>query len=223
VDGDRLVAHPLPIDPGQLGPSVQRVLWTRGPEAVRSVYRELRPRVDDHPSFRVYEGEFELWMGEYDRAAEIFRAVLDRDRHVKWAWIGLGAAALLKGDFAEAQAIWAQGVSITSAGPTLYVYRGECHRLQGSVAKAREDLAQAIREKPHRVSGWLNLALLEREATSLDRALDQCRALAPLLIDELEGGPAEKLDGFLAAMRGNRSSSIVSYHSWGRVWRVLRD
>lgn len=222
VDDGRLTAHPLPIDPGQLGPSVQRVLWTRGPEAVRAVYRELGPRVDDHPSFRVYEGEFELWMGEYDRAADIFRAVLERDRHVKWAWIGLGASASLKGNFAEAQAIWAEGVSITSAGPTLYIYRGECHRRQGDTASAREDLAQAIREKPHRVSGWMNRALLERDDASLDQAVGECRALAPFLMDEMVGDPAEKLEGFLAAMRGNRSSSIVSYHLWGRVWRAVR-
>jgi tetratricopeptide (TPR) repeat protein len=221
ADQGRLVAHPLPIDPGQVGVSVQRVLWTRGPEAVRALYRDLGARLDDHPSFRVYEGEFELWMGEYDRAAEIFRAALDRDPHVKWAWIGLGASASLKGNFAEAQAIWAEGVSITSAGPTLYVYRGECHRRQGDVASARQDLAQAIREKPHRVSGRFNLALLERDATALDRAVGECLTLAPFLMDELDGDPAEKLEGVLAAMRGNRSSSIVSYHLWGRVWRAV--
>jgi hypothetical protein len=67
----------------------------------------------------------------------------------------------------------------------------------------------------------MNLALLGGDAASLDRALGECQALAPLLMDELGGGPEEKLEGLLTAMRGNRSSSIVSYHLWGRVWQAL--
>jgi hypothetical protein len=43
--------------------------------------------------------------------------------------------------------------------------------------------------------------------------------VAPLLMEELGGGAAERLERVLEAMRGNRSSSIVSYHLWGRVWR----
>jgi tetratricopeptide (TPR) repeat protein len=217
-----LTAHRLPPDPGQLGPCVQRVLWTRGPQAVRALYRALAPSVDAHPSFRIYEGEFELWMGAYDDAARIFRAALDREPSTKWAWIGLGASVMLQGDRQEAQRIWAKGLTITMcAGPTLYVYRGECYRRQGDIQRARADLELAVREKPQRLSGWINLALLDDAGEALRDAEAKCAQRLPLLMQELSGSLAERLENVLEAMRGNRSSTAVSYHLWNRVWSAV--
>jgi tetratricopeptide (TPR) repeat protein len=198
------------------------VLWTRGPEAVRALYRELAPTVEGHPFFRIYAGEIELWLGNYEEAARIFRAVLDRDNTVKWAWIGLGASIMLQGELAQAQRIWQQGLSITRfAGPTLYVYRGECSRRQGDVPQARRELETALQQKPQRLSAQINMALLDGEADALARAERACVAHAPLLMEQLSGSPEERLEQVLAAMRGNRSSSPwhVSYHLWGRIWR----
>jgi tetratricopeptide (TPR) repeat protein len=126
-EGD-LISYPLPENPRQLGATVQLVLWTRGAAATRALYDELAPRVDDHPLYRIYHGELELWMGAYERAERIFRAILDRDDRVRWAWIGLGASVMLQGDLQQAQDIWELGLSRTHRvpGPTLYVYRGEC-------------------------------------------------------------------------------------------------
>lgn len=210
----------LPPDPRHLGGLVQRVLWTRGADAVRALYRELAPCVEGNPHLRIYEGEVELWMGEYEDAARIFQDALQVNRNTRWAWIGLGASQMLQGDLDRAQKTWRQGLSLTGPGPTLFVYRGECYRRQGDVRRARADLETALREKPERLSARINLALLEGDPERLQQAERDCSAHAPFLMDELRGAPAEKLEQVLEAMRGNRSSSpwSTSYHLWGRLW-----
>ena len=74
---------------------------------------------------------------------------------------------------------------------------------------------------PQRLSARINLALLDRDPEALERMERDCTALAPLLMAELRGSPAERLEQVLVAMRGNRSSSEwnVSYHLWGHLWR----
>lgn len=222
VDG-KLTSYPIPVNPRQLGATVQLVLWTRGADATRALYDELAPRVDDHPLYRIYHGELELWMGAYADAERIFRRILDRDNGIRWAWIGLGASVMLQGDLDQAQTIWDRGLSHTRGepGPTLFAYRGECYRRQGARERAREQLETGLRQKPHRLSSRINLALLDRDPEMLARAERDCVAFAPLLMAELTGDPAERLEQVLLAMRGNRSSSEwnMSYHLWGRLWR----
>lgn len=222
ADGGKLSSYPLPPDPGQLGVSIQLVLRTRGLEAVRALYRDLAPRANGHPRFRLYQGEVELWMGAYEDAARIFRAILDEHPDVKWAWIGLGASTMLQGELGEAQKIWKKGLSITGcAGPTLYVYRGECYRRQGERDHARRDLELAVRQRPQRLGAWINLALLGGQGEILQQVEQECVDRAPILMNELSGGTVARLEGALQAMRGNRSSSRVTYHLWGRVWHFM--
>lgn len=222
VQNGRLASYITPPDPRHLGANIQLVLWTRGPDAVRALYHELAPRAEGHPFFRIYQGEIELWLGNYEEAARIFSAVLKQDSTVKWAWIGFGASAMLQGDLAQAQKTWEQGLSITGfAGPTLYVYRGECFRRQGDVPQARRELETALQQKPNRLSAQINMALLDGEPDALARAERACIQHAPLLMEQLSGAAPERLEQVLQAMRGNRSSSPwhVSYHLWGRIWR----
>lgn len=210
----------VPPDPRHLGGLVQRVLWTRGADAVRVLYRDIAPQVENNPHLRIYEGEVELWMGQYEDAARIFRAALAMNRQTRWAWIGLGASQMLQGDLNQAQRTWQEGLSFTGPGPTLYAYRGECHRRQGDLKRARADLETALRDKPERLSAQINLALVQGEPEPLERAERACIAHAPILMAELRGGTAERLEGVLNAMRGNRSSSpwSTSYHLWGHLW-----
>ncbi len=220
-----LRSYPLPVGPRQLGIAVQMVLWTRGAEATRILYDELAPRVDDHPLYRIYHGELELWMGAYANAERIFRKILDRDERVRWAWIGLGASVMFQGDLRHAQEIWERGLRLSRTrrepGPTLYAYRGECYRRQGKLKQARNELETGLRQKPQRLSARINLALLDRDTEALERVERDCAAFAPLLMSELKGNPAERLEQVLEAMRGNRTSSEwnMSYHLWGHLWR----
>lgn len=221
--GGVLTSYPLPEDPRELGASVQLVLWTRGAAAARALYDELAPRVGNHPLYRIYHGELELWLGAYERAERIFRDILARDEWVRWAWIGLGASVMLQGDLQRAQKIWSDGLARTHPvpGPTLYVYRGECYRRQGELELARTELETGLRQKPQRLSARINLALLDRDPEALARAERDCTAFAPLLMAQLTGSSTERLEQVLEAMRGNRSSSDwnMSYHLWGHLWR----
>jgi tetratricopeptide (TPR) repeat protein len=223
VEQGVLRAYPLPDNPRQLGSAVQLVLWTRGPEAARALYDELAPRVSHHPLYGIYHGELELWMGAYENAERIFRRILDRDERVRWAWIGLGASVMFQGGLRQAQKIWKRGLSLAgrTPGPTLYVYRGECYRRQGEVKLARKELETGLRQKPQRLSARINLALLDRDPEVLEQVENECAVFAPLLMSELKGSPADRLEQVLEAMRGNRSSSPshMSYHLWGHLWR----
>jgi tetratricopeptide (TPR) repeat protein len=221
-DDGQLVSHRLPVDPRHLGATIQRVLWTRGAEGVRAVYRQLAASVGGHPLYLIYQGEVELWLGHYEEAAQIFREAIGKHRKTRWAWIGLGASEMLRGNLLQAQKTWKKGLKLSGfAGPTLYVYRGECYRRQGQLDLARADLETALRQKPQRLSARINLALLDERPADLERMVQECTAFAPLLMQELKGSAAARLEGVLQAMRGNRTSSewLVSYHLWGRVWR----
>lgn len=222
VEDGRLVSVRLPPDPRQVGAIIQRALWTRGAEAARALYRACPPALREHPLCLIYQGELALWMGAYADAERIFRAILDRDQAILWAWIGLGASRMFQGDPDDAQRVWERGRRERRfEGPTLYAYRGECHRRQGNLAAARRDFHTALAQKPQRLSARVGLALVERTPALLDDALQQCAAFAPCLLDSLQGSPEERLEGVLSAMRGNRSSSpwMMSYHLWGHLWR----
>jgi tetratricopeptide (TPR) repeat protein len=222
LDNGRLNACPLPVDPRYLGAGVQLVMWTRGADAARTLYRDHASKVANHPLFRIYHGELELWMGVYDEAERIFRDILAATPKVLWAWIGLGASLMFQGRLQKAQDIWREGVAtINFVGPTLYVYRGECYRRQGEFDKARHDLETAVCEKPQRLSAWINLALLNGDSEQLREVEGKCTDVAPVLMEELSGSPTERLEKALHAMRGNRSSYRVSYHLWGRLWSHL--
>lgn len=220
----KLTSYPLPVDPRHLGAIVQLVLRTRGADAARALYRDLAPRVADHPLFRIYHGELELWMGAHEEAERIFKEILDRDKSVRWAWIGLGASLMFQGDLRQAQRIWDRGLSITRwPGPTLYVYRGECYRRQGELALARRELEAGLRQKPQRLSTRINLALLSESPEEIERIEQECVAYAPLLMEEISkvgDSPAERLEKVLEAMQGNRSSSEwhLTYRLWGHLW-----
>lgn len=164
----------------------------------------------------------ELWLGAYEAAMEIFREAIDRDRRTRWAWIGAGAAAMLQGDLALAQSLWTEGLEATGApGPTLFVYRGECLRRQGELTAARRDLETALRQKPQRLSAWINLALVDAREEVCAAVLRECDQLMPLLVAETTGSAAQRLEAVLLAMRGNRSSLRLSYYLWDRLWSVI--
>jgi tetratricopeptide (TPR) repeat protein len=222
VENGRLVSLRLPPDPRQIGATIQRVLWTRGPGAARALYHACPPALRDHPLCLIYRGELELWMGDYADAERIFRAILARDRAILWAWIGLGASRMFQGDLDGAQRIWEEGGRERHfQGPTQYAYQGECFRLQGDATRARQALETALAQKPQRLSARINLALIERTTAALEDALRHCESFAPFLMDALPGDPPERLEGVLRAMRGNRSSSpwMMSYHLFDHLWR----
>lgn len=200
-----------------------------------------------------YRGELRLWVGDLAGARDDFERARAEDPTTKWAYIGLCATAMLEGRYDEALAVSARGLALTGVGPSLFVYRGETHRRRGDLDAAAADLDRACRLNPSRVSAWVNLALLqgargdrEGQRTTMERL----RWQAPSLLDDAarslpspSPSPAstdDLLDRCLSMMRGNRSSSCITYfagdelcvvpfvarkedHDLGRMLAALRD
>jgi tetratricopeptide (TPR) repeat protein len=125
-------------------------------------------------------------------------------------------------------------------GPVAFSYRGEAYRLLGRLEEAGAQLAHACELHPRRLSAWINLALVHGAAGNEVARRDVFRRLAvsaPSLLSQAAAelgdgvfeqvvlkGPQSEVDScsdgetidrllrhVLAMMRGNRSSSCVTY------------
>ena len=213
-------------------------------EAVVHAYRDLQARHPDDPTPFTYQGEVLVWAGRYDEAAASFQRALALDGTTTWAWIGLGACASLGGEAAEALRIWERGVAASRfEGPTLFAYRAEAKWRLGDRTGALADLDVALRSKPQRLSAWVLRALvgLDEGASRPARVVaGAIRARAPGMwlsacaaVGTDRGGldPVRAhLEAVLTAMRGNRSSSMVTWFDaedrlritwWRRPWLTV--
>lgn len=171
----------------------------------------------------VHRGELELWLGRtHDARASFERALAIHDR-TRFAYIGLTGCAILEGDLEGALRVSARGVRAMNdtEGPAVYVYRGEALRRLGRFDEARADLERAVAIHASRAGAWINLGLLyaaTSDAGGVARVRAQLEQQAPGLLSDASRGadrgdtPAV-LERALHMLRGNRSSSTVTYFS----------
>ncbi|MFO0625505.1 MAG: tetratricopeptide repeat protein [Polyangiales bacterium] len=209
----------------------KRALWrfvaSGDPDEALRVFDDIHARWPDTPEPYNYRGELYLYLGDPATARAQFEQALARYRQSRWAYIGLGGAAVLEGNYEEALRVLAEGVTRGGGeGPTTFVYRGEALRCLGRVEAARRDLTHAVTTTPARVGAWVNLALLELEAGDLGAHAKVFEALtrrAPGFVrDAGEGPPAVVLRRMLAMLRGNRGASCVTYFTADGVLRSVR-
>jgi tetratricopeptide (TPR) repeat protein len=197
----------------------------------------------------VHRGELRLWLGDYAAARADLEASIAVQRRTRWAWFGLACLDLLHGDPAQALATCAEGIRVMQGteGPVAGLYRGEAYRLLGRYDEAAAQLEQARALNPTRLSAWINIALVHAatgERAAQAEIVGHLARVAPALLAEaaatlgdevfdavvlggpLAGRPAadpEMLDRTLAEalrmMRGNRSSSLVTYFTADGVLR----
>jgi tetratricopeptide (TPR) repeat protein len=221
-EGTALARLPLPPSPRALARANGLRLRTRPVDEVLAGFHALQARFPAAPTPHTYEGEVRLWLGRPDEAEPCFRRALDRDPVTTWGWIGLGAARLFQGEADEALAIWAEGVAACGfEGPTLFAYRAEAWRALGDDDRAVADLELAIRRKPRRIATRLLRAVIAAERGEpgvADAARAELRRRLPGLVVDLpalaDDDPATAADGLRAAltsMRGNRSSTLVTW------------
>ncbi|MDI1481977.1 tetratricopeptide repeat protein [Polyangium sp. y55x31] len=203
------------------------------------VIRQAHPR-SHHP--HAYRGELLLWLGRVDEAEEDFRRGLAIQPRARWLHIGMGAVHVLRGEYAAALTCFQRSIDCAPAlvGPTLYGVRGEAHRLRGDLSAAVEDLARTCRDTPSRVSAWVNLWLTEDDlghAEARDAAWKELTRRAPWLLADaaeealglalpaVEDQPARRatLEHALRMLRGNRSSSCVTYFTREGELRTVFD
>ncbi len=223
-------------DPRHAARMAQELVRVREADQVLARLDALAARYPDATTVPCHRGEIQLWLGRWDGARRDFERALAVDPQTRWAYIGLAALEVGRGDLQAALAACARAVDRTGwpPGRTFFVYRGEAHRRLGHDAEARADLDQALRLNPDRLAARLNAALLDlaagdaRAATAL---LDHLRARAPgLLLDAAEEtgvvapdppALARFYEHMLTMMRGNRSSSLVTYFTAAGALRFL--
>lgn len=225
---------PLPVEeaPRRLA---KQTLWRvviDGDARTLAALAEVVARFPSQPEPHLYVGELHLWRGRWALARAAFERALSLQRHTRWGWIGLGAAALGEGNVAGALDTFARGErEAGGVGPTMFVYRGEARWRAGDLVRARADLEHACQRNPTRISAWMLLALVahaQGDARRRDEAAREARARAPGLVGDAADDCGEDLPPraaalspacmervFLAAlamMRGNRSSNYPTYH-----------
>lgn len=243
--GDALV--PLRVRPTPRTPC-KHALWyfmyTGDVPAAEAALRRVAVAWPDAPEPWCYLGELYLYLGDYTAARRCFETALQRYARTRWAFIGLGAVDLLEGDPAGALERLARGVRVAGAeGPTAWVYRGEALFRTGDLDAARAALEHAVALNPQRVGAWVDLALVhrargDREALApvlgrLERhapgfLMDACACAGVPAWGEVVAAPGDSqeslvavLEAMLRMLRGNRSSTCVTYFTAGGVLRAV--
>jgi tetratricopeptide (TPR) repeat protein len=178
-----------------------------------------------------HHAEALLWAGRLDEAEKEFRRALSLVRGTRFAWIGLTGVACLRGRFDEALRISAEGVETMgrTEGPAVFVYRGEVLRHLGRLDEARRDLERAIELSPRRLSATLNLALVDDDARLQAMVFDRAPGLVSDAAYELRrdgvASPSRRgiLERALVMLRGNRSTSLITYWCEGRMRLVTNE
>jgi tetratricopeptide (TPR) repeat protein len=144
-------------------------------------------------------------------------------------------------------------VMYNTEGPAAFLYRGEAYRLLGRLEEARRQLQLSCESNPTRLSAWVNLALAHGAAgdrAAQRQLFQQLVHRAPALLSEAASGLGEEafraaviqgyfdprgqapppevidrvLEQVLRMMRGNRSSSCVTYFTEdGQLRHVPQD
>jgi tetratricopeptide (TPR) repeat protein len=233
---DQGTLHPFtpPPYPRSMSRALQQQIRILPPEHILSGFKDLEAAHPRDPTVQTYAGELRLWLGQYDTAIACFERALSLDNKTVWAWIGMGAAHLMKGRPRRARWIFHRGIQILDfEGPTVFVYRGEAHRLLGNKAKALADLSHAAQIKPKRLSAWINLALAHPKDHTIARTLATAmRQTNPSIwwdaarvdgVDPMDNEAVRPtLERCLGLMRGNRSSTIQTYISPEGQLRCMR-
>lgn len=195
-------------------------------EEVLSALDEVERRHSRSSLPACHRAEALLWAGRLDEAAREFERAIAMVRGTRFAWIGLTGVAMLRGAYDEALRVCAEGVRVMgdTSGPAVFIYRGEVLRRMGRLEEARADLELAVRRSPRRLSATINLALITDDSKLIDAVFDR----APALISDARRGlvkPTTRqiLERALELMRGNRSTSLITYWAHGRMRLVPND
>ena len=230
VDADgSLRQHHVPPYPRNSGRMLQMQIRCRSPDAIFADFDALRRAHPQDPTVLTYQGELRVWLGMHQDAEVNFLEAIDLDPRTTWAWIGLAASRLYRGQAEHALETLAEGViRVQYEGPTVYVYRGEANPLLGRLDEAEPDLTRATRDKPQRLSAWINRTLCAESsgnpapAQVLGAQLAQTNPSFWRDAAKAASSPDQTLATCLVLMRGNRSSTILTYLTKDDTLRLVR-
>jgi tetratricopeptide (TPR) repeat protein len=239
TEGRRFVPIALPPLPRHQAVEALHSLRFLGAARAEAALNDLLARRPRSVHARTHRGELYLWLGRYDDAWQEFVAA-SRIERARWADVGKLAVLTLTGRHARARmaALYARyHFMSTPPGGTLQVYRGILRRQTGSLHAAIADLRAAVKAKPTRVGARTELCLALRAAGLSSDAAAHAQVLsreaAPLLVDTADALRLDwrrqpftlvgddVLEAALSAMRGNRSSSLVTWFGPAGDLRIL--
>lgn len=202
------------------------------PEQALAALDEVAARFEGHALPAAHRGELLLWLGRYAESRRALEEAIAIRRETRWPYIGLTALDILQGDPARALETSAHGVRVMNdtVGDAVHVHVGEALRRLGRYDEAIEALERAVALQPSRLSALINLILARR-------ARDPGEDVAAMVTDVFERAPGllsdaaaslsivlwktraepeldrldQLLERALELMRGNRSSSILTY------------
>ena len=236
--GRRFVRVDAPPSPRAQAVQALYALQHVGPARTEAALTDLLVRRRHSVHAHTHRGELYLWLGRYHEAWRDFVAARRIER-VRWADIGMVAVLTLTGRLRRARlaAFYAQHHFRPILGGTLPVYRGVLRRRMGDIEGAILDLRAALAVKPTRLGVRMELCLALRGAGLTEAASEHAAVLlrdaGPLLADAADAigldwrtEPAQLtgshvLDEALRAMRGNRSSGLVTWIDRTGTFRVL--
>ncbi len=233
---------PLLLPPTTRVQAVDALMSLRhlGPSAAERALAEVQRRNPRSVHARCYMGELYLWLGRYPEAMREF--VLARSiAPARWADIGMLAVLIFRGHLrlARLAASYAERHHPFIPGGTLPVYRGVLRRRLADLDGAITDLHASLEAKPSRIGARMELVLALRAAGRRSEVMPHVEILlrdaAPVLLDAARalgysGAPDsnreilvrdEVFEEALRSMRGNRSSSLVSWFDCSGQVRVL--
>lgn len=220
VEHGRLVPIPVRRNARAASRRLQESIRAHDVDEVLAGFDALIAEYGERPTIHCHRGELQLWLGRWDDAERSFTRALAIDHKTRWAWIGLAAARLGAGDLTGAGRAFRDGAAAAyPPGRTTYVYRGELAFLRGDLDAAVEDLGRSLRMNPERLSAELLLARVESargDRESCAARVARAAETAPALFRDVAAAgagsdPDERARVALAMMRGNRSSSFVTY------------
>jgi tetratricopeptide (TPR) repeat protein len=237
--GRRFVRAVIPPTPRMLAVEALHSLRHVGAIRAEAAFTALLTRRPRSVHTHTYRGELYLWLGRYRDAWRDFLAAR-RIEPVRWADVGMLAVLIFTGRLQTARlaAFYANNHFMSSIpGGTLPVYRGVLRRRLGDIRGAITDLRAALAVKPTRLGARVELCLALR-AAGLPAAASQHAAVllrdaAPLLVDAADALGIDwrvqttrlvedaVLEEALYSMRGNRSSSLVTWLDRSGSLRIL--
>jgi tetratricopeptide (TPR) repeat protein len=210
---------------------VLELIGLREQSEIEEKFQELMAKFPEVPVLWCHRGEYYLWIGDYVSARADFHTALEIEARTRWGYIGLAGVHVVLEEWEQALDVCEQGVEMMhgTEGPSLLIYRGEAHRRLQHWGQAQQDLQRACEQRPGRLSAWINLALCmgaQGEHEQQSKHFRHVAATAPVLVHQAgrERGlgwysinnPSNDdqrmiLEQCLVMMRGNRSSSKISY------------
>ncbi len=202
------------------------------PDEVLAALEDVAARFEGHALPAAHRGELLLWLGRYTESRRALEEAIAIRRETRWPYIGLTALDILEGQPERALETSAHGVQVMNGtvGAAVHVHVGEALRRLGRHDEAIAALERAVALHPGRLSAAINLVLARR-------ARDPSDDVSTLVADIFEQAPGllsdaaaslsivlwrspdqleldrldEVLERALELMRGNRSSSILTY------------